>query len=87
MSWSSGIWHRGVGRDKSNRVGQLHTSWAKTQGISDSLMHQDKRAESIPQEKGSGGSSKQFRRYSRGAQAPTEESSHHQWDLRGATEL
>lgn len=35
-------------------MGGLHTSWAlASQGISDSLMPQDKRADSTPQEKGS----------------------------------
>lgn len=35
-------------------MGGLHTSWAlASQGISDSLMHQDKRADSTLQEKGS----------------------------------
>lgn len=39
---------------RGKRVGGLHTSWDPvSQGISDSLMHQDKRAEATPQEKGS----------------------------------
>ena len=38
---------------RGNGAGGLHTSWAPAnQGISDSLMHQEKRAEGLPQEKG-----------------------------------
>ena len=43
---------------RARRVGGLQTSWDPvSRGISDSLMHQDKRAETTPQKKGSEASS------------------------------